>query len=73
MLFHEPLPTPYTLRKPPALSAQEIAELLAEFLLSYPPALPDATSGEHIDQVYEKLLEKAWEMEGMATAVVTSA
>lgn len=58
VLFYEALPDPSLRPAKDVLSADEIAELMAEFLLAYPPRLREPVVAE-VEECYEALMEKA--------------
>ena len=63
ILFYEKLPNTDLQASQSMLSPEEIAELLADFMLLHPPLLEDFMSGNSIDYCYDMLLEKAWAVE----------
>lgn len=70
LLFYEKLPDADLQASHDVLTAKEIAELMADFLLSHPPALEDFLSEKIIDYRYEFLLEQARKIEEKNSNVV---
>ncbi|MES2204387.1 MAG: hypothetical protein V4496_04115 [Pseudomonadota bacterium] len=58
LLFYEKLPNADLQASQDVLSAKEIAELMADFLLAHPPILEDVFSENYISHRYEFLLKK---------------
>ena len=67
VMFYEKLPDPLLEPANDILSADEIAELMAEFLLEYPPKMREPITAE-IEECYDVLMEKMRALEGSGVA-----